>query len=630
MSSDKASSIDKAGDVVPGTTGKVVLTDTEVGTVVQSKGVTRMEAISRFSLTSQTTRWAIFLSVFICAWVYILDQSTLLSYQPLVTSYFEQHSSGLATLNIASSVIGSVIKPFIAKISDITSRPYTYLIVLVLYVLGIVVAAASRSITAFIVGSVFITIGQNGLTLLNNIIIADLTPLEWRGLAHGILAAPYIVNVWYAGKIVAALSQGELWRWGYGMFAIIMPVCIAPAILTLINLDRKARKEGVANVASSGATQRDADEKEASVAEVPVDVPPKSRWEMTKGFLEEIDAFGLIILGFGWSLLLLPFSLQKYAQDGWKNPSLIAMMTVGGLLVIAYVPYEFYFARFPSAPRRLIVNRTFITAVIIDFFWLLCGQFTDMYWSSYVFVSKDWSITQWTYYNNILTIALCGGGVVAGLYMRWTHRYKNLQILGQVLKLIGLGIRFDGKKATRSTAVMIASPLIIGIGGSFSVVGSQVSAQASVPHQDVALTISLLGLWSSIGGSIGAAITIAIWGSHLPNLFAQHLPAGTPADTITSFYNSITAIREAPYGSALREGAIEAWREAQWVLFVAGFTMAFIPLVAAMLQKNYWLGKQQNAVTNTSPDGRRLGAEETHEHEKPRSKMEGYMKWWKY
>ncbi|KAJ8081623.1 hypothetical protein PM082_007469 [Marasmius tenuissimus] len=58
--------------------------------------------------------------------------------------------------------------------------------------------------------------------------------------------------------------------------------------------------------------------------------------------------------------------------------------------------------------------------------------------------------------------------------------------------------------------------------------------------------------------------------------------------------------------------------------------MAFIPLVAAMLQKNYWLGKQQNAVTNTSPDGRRLGAEETHEHEKPRSKTEAYLKWWKY
>ncbi|KAL0566248.1 hypothetical protein V5O48_015772 [Marasmius crinis-equi] len=467
--------------------------------------------------------------------------------------------------------------------------------------------------------------------------MADLTPLEWRGLAHGILSAPYIVNVWYAGKIVAALSEGEKWRWGYGMFAIIMPVCLAPAIFTLIHLDWKARKQGVASIASSGIAQRSAaaEAEDDKDMDAPSSLPPprKSKWEATKSFLEEIDAFGLIILGFGWSLLLLPFSLKNYAKGGFNNPSMIAMIAVGGILVIAYIPYEIYFAKFPSAPRRLIVNRTFITAVVIDFFWLLCGQFTDLYWSSYVYISKPWSITTWTYYNNILTIALCGGGVIAGIYMRYTHRYKKLQIFGQVLKVIGIGIKLDGphRKATISTAAMIASPIVIGIGGSFSVVGSQVSSQASVPHQDTALVISLLGLWSSIGSSIGAAISAAIWGSKLPGLLASHLPAGTPESTVRTFYDSITAIRETPFGSELREGAIEAWREAQYVLFVPGLVLAFIPLLAAMLQKNYWLGKRQNAVTNTGVDGRRLEEDEMAEEEdRPKNRKEAYLKWWKY
>ena len=56
--------------------------------------------------------------------------------------------------------------------------------------------------------------------------------------------------------------------------------------------------------------------------------------------LEEIDAFGLVLLGFGCSLLLLPVSLKTYADGGWRNQSLIAMMIVGGLLLIAYVIYE--------------------------------------------------------------------------------------------------------------------------------------------------------------------------------------------------------------------------------------------------------------------------------------------------
>jgi len=88
--------------------------------------------------------------------------------------------------------------------------------------------------------------------------------------------------------------------------------------------------------------------------------------EALKQSLEEIDAFDLNLLGFGRSLLLLPFSLKTYADGGWRNPSMIAKMVVGGLLLIADVIYEILRARVPSAPRRLVFNKTFVMAVIID------------------------------------------------------------------------------------------------------------------------------------------------------------------------------------------------------------------------------------------------------------------------
>lgn len=53
--------------------------------------------------------------------------------------------------------------------------------------------------------------------------------------------------------------------------------------------------------------------------------------------------------------------------------------------------------------------------------------------------------------------------------------------------------------------------LVQGVGGSASVIASQVSSQASVPHQDVALVISLITLWTAVGGGIGSAIAAAIW-----------------------------------------------------------------------------------------------------------------------
>lgn len=158
------------------------------------------------------------------------------------------------------------------------------------------------------------------------------------------------------------------------MFAIIMPVALGPAIVVLIRLDRKAKKGGIANMASSAAERRAAREQ----AEVEGQGPPtgitfapatvmNETWvQACRRNLEEVDAFGLILLGFGWALLLLPFSLKTYAHDGWRNPSMIAMMVVGGLLLIAYAVYETVWARFPSMPRRLLFNRTFIMAIIID------------------------------------------------------------------------------------------------------------------------------------------------------------------------------------------------------------------------------------------------------------------------
>lgn len=173
------------------------------------------------------------------------------------------------------------------------------------------------------------------------------------------------------------------------MFAIIMPVALGPSIATLFYLDSRAQKSGISKMTSRNATSQvtvEEDSLEAKTENEPkeeatistVDKPPKETW--TQGFVRiwhEMDAFGLILLGFGWSLLLLPFSLKTYAKHGWKNPSLIAMIIVGGVLLIAYVVYEINWAKFPSAPRRLVMNRTFIICVIIETFYF--SQCPDSY-----------------------------------------------------------------------------------------------------------------------------------------------------------------------------------------------------------------------------------------------------------
>lgn len=231
-------------------------------------------------------------------------------------------------------------------------------------------------------------------------------------------------------------------------------------------------------------------------------------------------------------------------------------------------------------------------------------------------IAKPWSYQGWVYYGNTMTLALCVFGIIAGLIQRWTHRYKALQLFGLCIKIIGMGILLNGRKATISAGAMVMSMILVGAGGAFSVVGSRVASQASVPHQDVALAISMLSLWSKIGSAIGSAIVAVIWSSQMPNQLRDHLPASaTDADAVKIFNDVKSARTLYEYGSPMRNGAVEAYRHALFYCLAPALGLAFIPLIAACFQTNYYLGKRQNAVTNVGNDGLPIEDEKQDKHD---------------
>lgn len=516
-------------------------------------------------------------SILICAWAASLDSSTTYSLQPLATSSFGAHSS-LATINIANGIIGAVSNPILAKFSDLISRTFIYIISVFFYTIGYIIAASSQTATAFIVGLGLATVGKTGVNFVNSLIVIDFTPLKWRGFVTSILAAPFIINCWFAGLIVGDLQVAN-WKWGYGMFAIIIPVVLSPAIMVMTYFDKKVTPT------DSFSTGK-ADTKKETLHNI---------LSVIKLGLIEVDAFGLLLLGFGFALLLLPFSLSGSADDGWKNPSLIAMMIVGGLLIIVFFTYEIYYAPFPAMPKR-ILNVTLVMSIIIDFFYYFAGYIGLLYFSSYVFVVKDWSYKNWTYFNNALTLALCIFGVIAGVLFRITRRYKIWQLVGLGMRIISYGILIQGKGSTIVTGALIAHPILAGGGGGFSVVASGVALQASVEHSQVALAIAMLNLWTSIGGAIGEAVTGAIWNAKMPGSLRKHLSSSVTDVQVAELFGDITLLHEYPIESEVRQGAIAAYQEVNYYFFCTALGLSFVPFICAFFQTNYFLNDQQNAV----------------------------------
>ncbi|KAH3684753.1 hypothetical protein WICPIJ_004284 [Wickerhamomyces pijperi] len=553
--------------------------------IYKSRGVARMEAVkSQMDNTSKGNhlRLTFCALLIICAWVSALDSSTSYSYAPYATSNFGHHSM-LGTVEIAGSIISSVCRPMISKISDITSRPITYAIILVFYTLGHIVTASSSHISAYIIGTVFMSVGNSGILLLNDVITADITPLKYRGLMYGLLSSPYVINTWFTAKIVEALLNRGQWRWGYGMFAILMPVLMSPVIYGMHYLEEKAQKDELELRGEDRYVYHS------------VDMEGSGWMGFIWRHLEEADFIGLLLLGFGWSLLLLPFSLTNTAIGGYSNPSLIAMFVVGGVLLVVYSVYELWIAKYPSMSKKVLLNRTFMTAVCIDFFYQLGGMIRLLFFSSFVYVIFDWSYQNWVYFNNTLTMGLCFFGVVIGVIMRYTHRTKYLQCFGLALQVASMGITFWARNEHATTAAVVWTQILIGIGGACSVVGSQVNSQASVPHQETAMIISLLSLWSSIGQSIGSAVATAIWQNKLPVYMAKNLPSWNET-TVLEYYNDIILVHELPYESVERKAIIKSYNDVLYYIFLASLILTIIPFLASFFQRNFYLGNSLNGV----------------------------------
>ncbi|KAH7120865.1 major facilitator superfamily domain-containing protein [Dendryphion nanum] len=559
-----------------------------------SPGVAKVERFSHVLYHSgksgRLLLWILIGSIGLTMFAYALDQGITSQFTVIAASAFSRHAE-IGAVSTAASIIRAISKPFLGKMSDITSRPTCYVIVLVFYIIGFVVAATCNDIGAYIIGISFTAFGKSGLDLLSDIIVADLTPLEWRAFWSGLLSAPFLVTTFVNGFIAESLIPDK-WRWGLGMFAIMMPVLLIPAIWTLYGVQRRADKLGVVSFGESGMARREGIRVRSGKDYVNL------AW---KGIID-IDLIGLLLLGLGFALILLSLNLYKSAKGGWSNPSMIAMPVCGFVILCLFTAYEALYAPKPMMSRRIFRNRAFICALLADTLGQTASALRGLYFSSYLYVTKDWSNYVWTIFLGITTLVLCFLGPVGGLVHRATHRYKSLMVLGTVLKLVGNGILItQGTRSTQNTVALAFSQVLLGC-GAFQVIGARVGSQASVPHEDLSTVIALLSLWSTLGSSVGYSISAAIWTDRMLPLMREEMPT-VPEKTLKTIYGSIKTLRTYKWDSPIRQGSIRAYTRVNGIIFTTAVVMNIIPVICALLMPDYYLGKQHNAITNTDVAG---------------------------
>ncbi|WRT64021.1 uncharacterized protein IL334_000948 [Kwoniella shivajii] len=545
-------------------------------------GVAKVEAVQ--AVWGPVSKWFLFGGIALSSYIYSLDGVTTWQYLSYATSSVLKHSVS-GTISTANAIIIAVGKPLMAKLADVVGRAETFVIVTILYVVGYIVIATANDVNQIAGGQIIYSFGYTGLQMLQQIVIADMTNLRWRGLVTGLVSAPFIIN----NFVSAEIAQGILpnWRWGYAMFAILVPVSLAPIIVTLFWAQWKARKMSHNKAAPKAHKRWNAVIVEAAL---------------------EMDLAGLVLIAASLALILLPLGLAPAAKGQWHNPSMIGMVTVGAILFPIMLVFEWKVPRKPVVPMRWLRRGPILGACLIGFsdFVSFYLQYTYLY--SYVYVTENWSYRNLTYFSATQSLALTVFGILGGLLMYITRRFKWMLFGGLLVRLLGCGLMLKARSASGNTAELVMCQVLQGLGGGFAAIAIQVSAQAAVVHVDVATVTAMVLLITEVGNSVGSAIAAEIWSSHMPAALAKHVPTNN-ATLLADLYGSITQIALYPENDPIRMGAIVAYQDVMFKLVLGALIVAILPpIFCVIFTKDIKLTRAQNAV-----DAKDLSGEPTEE-----------------
>ena len=402
-----------------------------------------------------------------------------------------------------------------AKISNVIGRGQTYLITISFYILGYILMASASSFNTYAAGSIFYTVGQSGTNIMTDIVISDITTARWRAFAIGLSFFPFLITPWVSAYIVSSVVGGIGWRWGIGMLAILMPFCASFLITTLLYYQIRAKKMGLA--------------------------PPSPKISVYE-FCSQIDLGGVILFSGGLALLLVPMTLAATTPSQWRTPYLDALIAVGGVLLILLPFYELYVAKHPVVPVQYFKNKTILICLFListDSLGFACTHTYIYAWST---IAHNFDTRTATFYVYTNGVTQCLFGILAGLIMVYTCRYKYLAISAAVIRLVGYGVMLRLRGADNTEAELFVVQLIQGVGSGIIQTCLLVPAQISVRHAEMPQITALLICMSFLGSSVGSCIAGGIYTNTLKPALWRYLGDSGSAELVDSLFNSITGV----------------------------------------------------------------------------------------
>jgi len=527
----------------------------------------------RHLITDDNRKWWTLGAMCFALFMIMLDNTVVNVALPSIQKDLGASISGLEWTINGYTLSFAVLLATGGRLGDIFGRRRMFLAGVVIFALSSATAGFAADETSLVISRVVQGVGAALMMPGTLSIITDAFPAHERGKAMGTWAGVSALALAVGPVLGGFLTEHVSWR---AIFYINIPVAIGAVLATTFAV-RESRDTSVGR---------------------------------------DVDYAGVAVLTIGLTALVL--SLVEGNSWGWGSPEIVGLLALAALALPAFVFVENR-VKAPMVHFELLSDRDFLGAVvvamIISFAMLGVFFFLALYMQDILGYSPLEAGVRFL----PSTLMIVGIAPVAG---RLSDRFGPRWLIAGGLVIVAASLFSFSRIAVDSSYLdLLPGFMLLGIGIAMTMSPMTSAAMNAVPVQKAGLASGVLSMFRMVGGSLGVAVTGAIFqglvSSRLDSLLGSSGVTATQRDQISEGLGSGTVPHIQGLDPAQTKQVMAAGSEA--FVYALGHAMTvsgFVALVGAAIGATAIRAKTKThttieaATAEANPGGEAITAEE--------------------